>query len=439
MLKVDFGREKGEIRRINGVNLGPRLYGSGNKDWKGMNACYQALNVPVTRFHDAPLDNPGMRLVDPNLIFANWHADANDPRNYYFRQTDDYLKICRNYDRATNTGIELHYRLGPSIEHSAEHYFIYPPEDFDKWIDICSNIIRHYNEGWNNGFAWNIKYWTIWEEPEQRRLWDGEPIQYFRLFKLAAKRLKERFPCIKLGTCVGNHLPPKWVADYLTYCRDEKVPMDFFGWSCYKGDLDEVIGWPGKIRKLIDGYGFKDTELHIAEWNYSAKGIGFSGKIANESPEGCYGHDGAAFAAAVLTGWQDTPLAMSNYYTAGMVMGLFDRYAVPKKNYYGLLAFGEIARYKRRVAAASDAGEVKILAGLNANGEGAILISAFKSGVTRLTLQVKGAKITNLQVLCVNRDLNLEPVGFKADAGKIVLEKKPGSSVFLVKGLNRVG
>ena len=380
MLNIDFSHEQGKIRRINGVNLAPRLSDSASYD---MNTTFKALNIPIARFHDAPLDNPGTRLIDPNLIFANWHADVDDQRNYYFRQTDDYLSNCRNL------GTEIHYRLGPSIEHSLGHYFIYPPENFDKWVDICSNIIRHYNEGWNNGFAWNIKYWTIWEEPENKRLWNGEPIQYFRLFNLAVNRLKERFPNIKLGTCVGNHLPPQWVADYLTYCRNEKVPIDFFGWSLYKGDLDEVIGYPAKIRKLLDDYGFKDTELHVAEWNYTNRLFGFYGKNAEESPEGCYGYDAAAFAAAVLIGWQDTPLTMANYYTAGMIMGLFDQYAVPKKNYYGFLAFGEVSKYNRRVVAISSYSDVKILAGLSQQGEGAVLISAFKSKATKLKLQFK--------------------------------------------------
>ena len=208
------------------------------------------------------------------------------------------------------------------------------------------------------------------------------------------------------------------VADYLTYCRNEKVPIDFFGWSLYKGDLDEVIGYPAKIRKLLDDYGFKDTELHVAEWNYTNRLFGFYGKNAEESPEGCYGYDAAAFAAAVLIGWQDTPLTMANYYTAGMIMGLFDQYAVPKKNYYGFLAFGEVSKYNRRVVAISSYSDVKILAGLSQQGEGAVLINT-----------------TGLEVLCVNNDLNLVPIEFKSETDGIVLEKKSGSSIFLVKGI----
>lgn len=171
--------------------------------------------------------------------------------------------------------------------------------------------------GGANGFNWNIRYWTIWEEPENKSLWNTEPIQYFRLFKLTVERFKKRFPNLKFGTCVGNHLSERWGADLLSYCRAEKVSMDFFGWSCYVDDLVKVIRWPEEIRALVDSYGFEDVELHIAEWNYTnyEQGFGYCGKDAAEHPEGCYGYTAAAFAAAVLTGWQDTSLTMANYYT----------------------------------------------------------------------------------------------------------------------------
>jgi len=67
-----------------------------------------------------------------------------------------------------------------------------------------------------------------------------------------------------------------------------------------------------------------------------------------------------------------------------------------------------MAKYQRRVAASSDTGEVKILAGLNADGKGAILVSAFKSDATSLKLRITGAKTATLEVLCVNSELNLE-------------------------------
>jgi hypothetical protein len=62
MLSVDFSRNIGEIRRLNGVNLAPRITRGFGSPETGANALFKALNIPIPRFHDAPLDNPGARL-----------------------------------------------------------------------------------------------------------------------------------------------------------------------------------------------------------------------------------------------------------------------------------------------------------------------------------------------------------------------------------------
>ena len=127
-LHIDFNVGIGEIRALNGVNLAPKLHNQKNRN---MNEAYRALKIPYARLHDVPLDNPGMRLVDIQHIFGNREADENDPRNYYFKQTDDYIRNC------LGLGTQVVYRLGTSIEHSLQNYYAFPPEDFDRWITVC--------------------------------------------------------------------------------------------------------------------------------------------------------------------------------------------------------------------------------------------------------------------------------------------------------------
>lgn len=112
-LHIDFNVGIGEIRALNGVNLAPKLHNQKNRN---MNEAYRALKIPYARLHDVPLDNPGMRLVDIQHIFGNREADENDPRNYYFKQTDDYIRNC------LGLGTQVVYRLGTSIEHSLQNY-----------------------------------------------------------------------------------------------------------------------------------------------------------------------------------------------------------------------------------------------------------------------------------------------------------------------------
>ena len=63
-----------------------------------------------------------------------------------------------------------------------------------KWAEICEHIIRHYNEGWADGFYYNIEYWEIWNEPDNSQMWTGTPEEFYELYRVAANHLKSCFP-----------------------------------------------------------------------------------------------------------------------------------------------------------------------------------------------------------------------------------------------------
>ena len=56
---------------------------------------------------------------------------------------------------------KVFYRLGSKIEHNRKKYGTLVPKDPHKWAVICEHIIRHYNEGWADGFHLNMQYWEI--------------------------------------------------------------------------------------------------------------------------------------------------------------------------------------------------------------------------------------------------------------------------------------
>ena len=93
------------------------------------------------------------------------------------------------------------YRLGVTIENNYQlhPYRVKPPKDFHKWAEICCHIVRHYNEGWANGFHYGIKYWEIWNEPESPAMWQGTDEEFFELYAIAAKELRRQFPHLKIG------------------------------------------------------------------------------------------------------------------------------------------------------------------------------------------------------------------------------------------------
>lgn len=425
-LNLDFTQSSGTIRAINGSNLGPNLFNRRNYN---ENDDFRALKVPLARLHDAPLLNPGMRLVDIQHIFGNWKADESNPDNYYFKQTDDYIRNIRE------CGTDILYRLGPSIEHSLDNYYAFPPEDYDKWIRICINIIRHYNEGWNNGFSWKIIHWEIWNEPNAKpHQWSGADELYFELYCRAAKAIKARFPYVKIGgpalSCPEHGTAPLVYADkFLEWCKKENAPLDFYSWHCYPKDILALQKEPARMRDVLDRFGFQETELHLNEWHPAC------GEIYEW--EGVHGHngiEGACYAANVLSAWQDSPLDMANYYTCSSgAYGVIGHYPYRKhKNYYALLAFAKMLDYPDRVHASSPDPTVTILAGKNKEGKCAILISAYDTGEN--VFEVECPAPVPGSILTLDETLNLEPAGtgVEISEGRIVLKKQSPCALWLI-------
>ena len=435
-IAVNFSEECGTIRALNGSNFGPNLHKqkvfNGNEDFK-------ALRIPYARLHDVPYDNPGMRLVDIQHIFGNWEADENDPRNYYFKQTDDYIRNIRQ------CGTDIIYRLGPSIEHSLENYFAFPPADMDKWVRICLNIVRHYNEGWANGYSWGIKYWEVWNEPNAKpHMWSGSNELYMKLYGKFALALKAYNPELKVGgpslSCPVQ--PERWekpwqfTLDFLSYCRENHIPIDFFTWHCYPLDLDYIIQEPYKYRKLLDEYGFKDAELQLNEWHFT---IDWSHSMEwRMGLHGINGIESACAAANILSWWQDSPLTMGNYYTVGTSggWGVMDIYQRKFKTWYALYAFAQMLDYTNRVKAFSPKQEISILAGKNkGNGQGAILISDYQSEVKELVIDLQGCSDKNLSVQILDENHDLEPIPVECRNRKLILRKGFPATLWLITGL----
>ena len=230
-VNVDFSKNIGKIKPMHGVNSGPRtkVFTYNASD------IFEEIGVPTCRLHDVEYPYGSGEFVDVHCIFKNFDADENDPASYDFGLTDHYIKAC------LDVGADVRYRLGESIEHAPVKRYIHPPKDFSKWARICEHIIRHYNEGWADGFEWNITYWEIWNEPdldanrEVKKTWSGTVEQFYDFYETAAKHLKTCFPKLKIGgpAIAGN---AAWADSFLKAMSERDVPLDFFSWHKYSSD-----------------------------------------------------------------------------------------------------------------------------------------------------------------------------------------------------------
>lgn len=444
-LSVDFEKTNGVIRALNGINKGP-LGPGGLID---LTAEQRALGIPYTRLHDCYWPNP--YVVDIHCVFPDFSADPARPGSYDFRLTDEYIAAVRA------AGEQIVYRLGESIEHTTVKRFAHPPADFAKWSDICLGIIRHYNEGWAGGFHDGIRYWEIWNEPENRpAMWSGTDEDYFRLYRVASTRIKRAFPDLKVGGPAvgasgqfvnGQFQPTAFVTGFLDLCRKESLPLDFFSWHCYTADPSELVARARAIRRLLDDRGFTNTESHLNEWNYlpgnswAAMSRDASALVRQRFYSEMAGAPGAAFIATALIELQDAPLDMANLYHGELgAFGLFNEFGMPQKNYFALRAFHELLQTPVRVrSSGSVRGKLAVAAGMDGDGKtAAVLISNFADSRSDVRLELQhltwaGGTTCELWMVDATHSFNLVKTETLQPSKTVVEFRLPKPAVALIK------
>ncbi len=418
-IRVDARHKTGVIKPLHGVNGGPMCQG-GIVD---LSKYHRALGIPATRVHDA--NWPRGDVVDVHAIFPVFEADPEVATNYRFATTDDYLQAI------TAVGSKVMYRLGESCELSKTKYWVKQPPDFNHWSQICLGIIRHYNEGWANGFHLGIEYFEIWNEVEiGKMMWSGKKEEYHRLYATAAKTIKNRYPALKIGGPAaagtlrmkdGQLEIPKFVRDFLDTCKREAAPLDFFTWHQYSLTPTGEVPVAMALRRVLDDYGFTKTEMHFNEWNYLPGGAmdplwsRDSERLTNFFG-GIGSMQAAAFDACMLLAMQDTPVDMMNYYSGDTsFFGMFTTYGLPKRPYYSFLAFKALVDHPARVAV--DGGkpdELHAMAGLAPdNRELALVVANYQSPHRRFDIELQGVPwsgATEVECLLLDETRNLEPV-----------------------------
>ena len=368
-IQVNFSKNIGTIKPMHCTGQPPFTGGFLTFNFSHMEYLKQA-HIPYSRLHDVGGPFGGNRFVDIPNIFRDFDADETDPASYDFAFTDVLLEAMAQYD------LKPMFRLGVTIENQAHirAYRIHPPKDYAKWARICEHIVRHYNEGWANGFTYGIEYWEIWNEPDngvkgQNQMWTGTPEQYYELYNVTAKHLKSCFgDAIKVGgygcsgldgiyyhpELYGEDLPLRekddryekymhrvnFFLDFVKYIHAHQSPIDFFSWHSYY-DIEKMKRMDLFLHQTLCAYGYGDLERHLNEWN-NAHDLSLHGTSR-----------AGAGAAAVLCGMQDSHTDKLCYYdsriAASPFCGFFDPMTrKPVCTYYAFRMFGELYQLGHR-------------------------------------------------------------------------------------------
>jgi hypothetical protein len=192
------------------------------------------------------------------------------------------------------------------------------------------NIVRHYNEGWANGFHHNIRYWEIWNEPDATNFWSGTLEHYVDLYGTVATALKRHDPSLKVGGPAISH-DFKFLERFLTLCRQRNLALDFCSWHCYTERPDTVLKNEGSAATARK-HGLPNRES-LNEWSPCPRPFQDMRRdpfIAREFFERTGSSEGGAFDASVLCFLQDSPVTTSTFYAGDTVRwGFIDRMVRP--------------------------------------------------------------------------------------------------------------
>lgn len=400
-IRINKNQTVGKIKPMHCINNAPSF------DDEVLFETLTEAGIPYSRLHDT-FELHYDRLVDVQNVFPDFDADENDPGSYDFAFTDVFIK------NLVAAGVKPFYRLGVSIENyrAIKPYNIFPPKDFRKWANICEHIIMHYNEGWADGFRYDIEYWEIWNEPdnfpdaEENQMWTGDAEEYLKLYATTAKHLKNRFPSLKIGgygSCGFYAILEENVSEnanvssrtgyflefferFLKKVKSENAPLDFFSWHSYSG-AESNIKYAEYCRKKLDEYGFGNTESILNEWN---PGIMARGTI----------NDSAAVASNMLA-LQNSPLDMLMYYDTktdsvycGLYNPLYAHLPVEKNKrvfdvYYVFKAFNQLYGLKNQAALKCDDKDVYAVAAYDGEN-GAVMIT--NASDKKKTVRISGVE-----------------------------------------------
>lgn len=282
-------------------------------------------------------------------IYQYWRAwDGSDEHESY-----NFTYLDRVMDYYIANGLKPFLELGfmPQKMASGTQTIFYwkgnttPPADHQKWADMIKATLRHLADRYGEE---EVSTWPceVWNEPNLPGFWEhADEKKYHELYATSVKAVKEALPKMRVGgpAVCGGSTTPDWIRNFLTFCRDNKLPVDFLTRHAYMGETPERHGrylyhtmrtvesiaeeMQG-TRDIIDSFPeYAGMEMHITEFNTSYHPF-------------CAIHDtnlNAAYIAGLLARLGDM-CASYSYWTFGDV---FEEQGVPARPFHG--GFGMIA------------------------------------------------------------------------------------------------
>lgn len=178
--------------------------------------------------------------------YLRFHGLFDDDMSVYFvpmfgQPIISFYNIDSIFDFLLDIGMKPFVELGfmPTALASGDftlfHYkanATMPKED-GEWMRLIRLFAQHLLERYGKE---EVSQWffEVWNEPNLRFFFDGTQEDYFHLYEMTARTLKEVDPCLQVGgpaTSVNS-----WIPEFRAFCDANQVPYDFITTHHYPSD-----------------------------------------------------------------------------------------------------------------------------------------------------------------------------------------------------------
>ncbi len=208
-------------------------------------------------------DELGVRSVRAHAILGDdlgvYREVGGEPRL-------DFSGVDRVYDTVLGIGmrpvVELSYMPRDLARDPSQTVFAYqavvsPPKDWDRWAALIGGLVAHLVERYG---ADEVRRWPfeVWNEANLSVFWSGTPEEFWRLYEVTARAVKQVDPAIRVGG------PASAAAGWIEGQLGVDAPVDFLSTHIYGSP-------PLDLRPLAEAYGRPGLPALWTEWGVTAQ------------------------------------------------------------------------------------------------------------------------------------------------------------------------
>jgi xylan 1,4-beta-xylosidase len=239
-------------------------------DWQAqMRRCHNELGFQHVRFHALLSDEMGTLICEEEqLLYSFFNAD----------QIIDFLLSI-----GMRPFVELSF-MPDALRSGDTTVFNYrgnvtPPRDYEEWATLIRKLTAHWVERYG---AAEVRKWffEVWNEPNLEAFWTGSQEDYFRLYRTTVTAIKGVDGSLRVGgpATAAN----QWIPEFLDYCRQNALDVDFVSTHHYPTDAfgmrgaDSVTQLEHASRDVMKGQASNAREearglpLYYTEWNITS-------------------------------------------------------------------------------------------------------------------------------------------------------------------------